>query len=167
MAARGKWSSGWGAFVLSVGLLMSASAFAQTSGPFVSVRTRPLEGSAGDSVVASLVETGVRTNASVLVTVRLVDSAGAVLAESSGWVSASTPLRLRHRAATADGVRAQVFVPVGTIQLAAPVLTFERWSGPGTLTSPHRVCPVPTREETGGTPEPVTDCEYWQLAFTI
>jgi hypothetical protein len=142
--------------VLVCGLTGGTLAGAQTTPPMQSVVTAPLTGAAGDTVVASVVDTGVRTGASVTVTLRLVDSNGVVLGQVTGVVSASTPLRITARAPSSGGVHAQVLLPCGGPQLSAPVVTGERW-GPTGISSGHVIEFIPTSDPLGGTHEPVTN----------
>ena len=95
---------------------------------FVRVTTRAIPGDAYDTVVASAVETGVRTGGSATVTLRLLDSSGAVVAQTTGVVSDGVPLRLSYRAPSTAGLSAQVVIPLGATGLSAPVVTIERWN---------------------------------------
>lgn len=153
-----------GAAVLVLGLMLCgwvAGAQTQEPVPIIDVRTRAVPGASGDTVVASLVDTGLRTGASVVATLRVLDANGAIVAETTSAVSAGTPLRLRYRAPSTAGVSAQVLIPLGPDQLAAPVMVLERWAPAFPLTAPKPlICAVaPRMGDDGPSPGPTTDCE--------
>lgn len=91
-------------------------------------KTGPSSGEAGDQVVASVVETGVRTGGSQQVTLQLLDSAGGIVAQTSGVVDVDSPLRVSHVAASAGPLVARVIAAVTGTTLSAAVVTVERWS---------------------------------------
>ncbi|MCP3138732.1 hypothetical protein [Pyxidicoccus xibeiensis] len=126
------------------------------------VKTAARTGAISDTVVASVVDTGIRTGATVTVTLRLRDSAGAVLAQTTGAVNEGLPLRLSYKATTANGIFAEVVFPIGSAMLSAPVVTLERWNRlaappPPPPPPPPAVCPTyisrPDEDD-----EPVTLC---------
>jgi hypothetical protein len=147
-AMRERWGMGGRALALMV-LVCGLAAGAQQRGlvKVMNVTTTPVSGAVGDTVVASVVDTGIRTGATVTVTLRLLDSLGAVLAQTSGEVNEGTPLRLSYRAASANGISAQVIVPIGGVPLSAPVITLERWSAatvpPPEEPRPPVTCAIP------------------------
>ncbi|WP_163988950.1 hypothetical protein [Pyxidicoccus caerfyrddinensis] len=161
-----------GAWVLVLAMVLCGwgpQAWAQsttTTTRITRVTTRPLTGTAGDMVVASVVDTGIRTGASVLVRLRVVDAAGTVLAQTTGTVSEGVPLRLTYRATSSVGVSAQVDVPLGPIVLSAPVVTIERWnpSLPLATPLPPVICQI-TGEDTPP-PGPTLDCTRQYLNIT-
>ena len=168
---------GW-TLVLSV-LLGGLSAQAQAQAPtsttpatatptrFVRVTTRAIPGDAYDTVVASAVETGVRTGGSATVTLRLLDSNGAIVAQTTGVVSDGVPLRLSYRAPSTAGLSAQVVIPLGATRLSAPVVTIERWNPQLPLTDhlPPLICHT-RQPETIPPPDPVMDCTVERLNVT-
>ncbi|MFP2911633.1 hypothetical protein ACLESD_42730 [Pyxidicoccus sp. 3LFB2] len=132
----------------------------------VRVTTGAVTGNAQDTVVASVVETGVRTGARVTVTLRLLDSNGAIVAQTSGLVSDGVPLRLVYRAPSTAGVSAQVVIPLGATNLSAPVVTIERWNPDLPLAIwPPIVC-HPPMVETDPPPGPVLNCQVERLDRT-
>jgi|GEM_PF-2717933 hypothetical protein len=134
-----------GALVLAVLLCgVAVEARAQAQAQSLKVTTAPISGAVGDTVIASVVDTGIRTGASVVVTLRVVDGSGAVLAQTSGPVSESVPLRLSYRAAVHTGLSAQVLLPFTDVVLSVPVLTLERWPP---VPRPSAVLPPPPRPE--------------------
>jgi hypothetical protein len=160
--------TGWstlraGMLALAVLLGGMPEAQAQTPPTTLGVTTRPVAGAAGDMVVASLVDAGVKTGASVVVTLRIVDANGAVVAQTSGPVSESAPLRLSYRASAATGLSAQVIVPMAATGPSVPVLTLERWRPvaappPPPLPEPER-CVLPSvNPRPPPTDGPVTLC---------
>jgi hypothetical protein len=161
-----------GAWVLVLGMVLCGLATqawgqsATTTTRVTRVTTRPLTGTPGDTVVASVVDTGIRTGASVLVTLRVVDVAGTVLAQTTGTVSEGVPLRLTWRATSSAGVSAQVVVPLGPTVLSAPVVTIERWnpSLPLATPLPPVICQI-TGEDTPP-PGPTLDCQRQFLNIT-
>ncbi|WP_238540071.1 hypothetical protein [Corallococcus macrosporus] len=106
----------------------AGQAWGQSEPVTLSVKTDFSHGEAGDQVVASVVETGVRTGASQVVTLQLVDAAGVVVAQTTGTVDQDTPLRLVYRVPTASAVFARVFATVGVATFSVAVVTVERWS---------------------------------------
>ena len=153
------------ALVLGV-LLCGAAAQAQESTRAARVTTTPLPGDAGDTVVVSVVDAGVRTGARVPVTLQLVDGSGTVVARTSGVVSEGVPLRLTYRAPSSAGLSAQTLIPTGPTQLSAPVVVVERWNPTiNKLKIPIIVC-APPMVETDPEPEPVSDChvEYVEIS---
>ncbi|QSQ26660.1 hypothetical protein JY651_17765 [Pyxidicoccus parkwayensis] len=158
--------SAWGVvlgLVLCCGL--ATQAWAQSSPTLaVQVTTQPRTGAAGDMVVASVMDTGVRTGARVSVTLRILDASGAIVAQTTDVVSEGVPLRLTYRATSSAGLSAQVLVPLGSTRLSAAVLTLERWdpSLPLGWYEPF-LCPITSDPYLP--PGPITDChvEYLDL----
>ncbi|MFY2556772.1 hypothetical protein ACN469_04025 [Corallococcus terminator] len=91
-------------------------------------KTAPSHGEAGDQVVASVVETGVRTGGSQFVTLQLLDSAGTIVAQTSGMVDVDSPLRVSHRAASAGPLVARVVSAVTGTPLSVAMVIVERWA---------------------------------------
>ncbi|WP_163992824.1 hypothetical protein [Pyxidicoccus caerfyrddinensis] len=147
--------------VLAVLLGGMTEAQAQTQNPALKVTTPPVAGAAHDTVVASLVDAGIMTGDTVMVTLRLVDAAGAVVAQTSGLVSESMPLRLSYRATSAGGLSAQVLVPLTEVGLSLPLLSVERWS-PAVWPPPREpqpeACLMPRTQRPPPTEGPVTLC---------
>lgn len=94
----------------------------------LAAKTAPSHGEAGDQVVASVVETGVRTGGSQVITLQLLDSAGAIVAQTSGVVDGDSPLRLSHRATSAGSLSARVVSGTTGTPLSVAVVTVERWA---------------------------------------
>lgn len=118
-----------GLLVLLMGVTGGAGqAWGQSVPVTRAVVTAPSYGEAGDMVVASVVETGVRTGQSQAVTLQLLDASGGVVAQTWGVVDQDTPLRLSYRAPTAAPVVARAISTVSGGTFAAAVVTVERWS---------------------------------------
>ncbi|MCY1023893.1 hypothetical protein [Pyxidicoccus sp. MSG2] len=162
-----------GAWVRVLGMVLcglATQAWGQTTTPprVERVTTRPLTGATRDTVVASVVDTGVRTGASVLVTLRLVDVNGTIVAQTTGTVSEGVPLRLSYRAPSSAGVSAQVVVPLGPTELSAAVVTLERWNPnlPLSTPLPPAVCQI--MGDDGPPPGPTSDgCHREYLDITL
>ncbi|MCP3167482.1 hypothetical protein [Myxococcus qinghaiensis] len=108
---------------------VSGSALGQTTAVLTHVaKTPPSHGEAGDQVVASVVDTGIRTGGSQVVTLQLLDSAGTIVAQTSGVVDGDSPLRVSHRATSANPLFARVIAATTGTTLSAAVVTVERWS---------------------------------------
>ena len=150
---------GW-ARALAVGALVwGFTAMAQTPPPTVWVSTVAVQGAANDTVVASAADVGVRTGATLTVTLRLVTERGAVLAEVTGPVTEGSPLRVSARAPTSLGVRAELVLPYSPLPLSAGVLVLERWEPLDKLRIPPVVCPFPwwrTNDDETGMEETTT-----------
>lgn len=154
------------ALVLGV-LLCGAAAQAQETTRAARVTTTPLPGDAGDTVVVSVVETGVRTGARVPVTLQLVDGSGNVVAQTSGVVSEGMPLRLTYRAPSSAGLSAQALIPAGATQLAAPVVVVERWNATINKFKIPVISCAPPMVETDPEPEPVQYCHVQYVEIRI
>ncbi|MCP3098121.1 Gmad2 immunoglobulin-like domain-containing protein [Myxococcus sp. K15C18031901] len=131
-------------------------AHAAATVPQMTSTTPALSGQVGDQVVASVVETGVRTGASVMVLLQLRDAAGTVVAQTSGLVSEGAPLRVSYQATSAGGLRAFASAPKDGPQFSAAVLTIERWSTSPTPPTPPQHCVYPMPEPTPRPNGPVT-----------
>jgi len=138
-------------------MVVGMGALASATVPQVTSRTPALSGQVGDQVVASVVEAGVRTGASVMVVLQLRDAAGTVVAQTSGLVSEGNPLRLTHQATTTGGLYAFASAPADGPSFSAAVLLLERWPirpGPTDPPPEHCVAPMPQPDPPPG--EPVT-----------
>ncbi|WP_228557784.1 MULTISPECIES: hypothetical protein [unclassified Myxococcus] len=92
------------------------------------VKTAFSYGEPRDLVVASVVETGVRTGQSQTVTLQLLDHSGVVVAQTTGVVDQDTPLRLTYRTPSEAPVFARAIATVSAETLSAAAVTVERWS---------------------------------------
>ncbi|MFP2960478.1 hypothetical protein ACLEPN_22310 [Myxococcus sp. 1LA] len=118
-----------GVLALLVGVIGGAGqAWGQPAPVTLAVKTDFSYGEADDIVVASVVETGVRTGASQVVTLQILNTGGSVVAQTTGEVDQETPLRLVYRTSTATPVFARAIATVGVETLSVPVITVERWS---------------------------------------
>ncbi|WP_284665569.1 hypothetical protein [Myxococcus sp. SDU36] len=116
-----------------VALLMGVAggagqAWSQSAPVTRAVKTDASHGEAGDQVVASVTEAGVRTGASQFVTLQLVGPAGDVVAQTKGVVDPDAPLRLSYVARTAAPLFARAIATVSGETLSVAVVTVERWS---------------------------------------
>jgi hypothetical protein len=157
-----------GAWVLVLGMVLcgwATQAWAQstTTTRITRVTTRPLTGTTGELMVASVVDTGVRTGASVRVTLRVVDAAGTVLAQTTGTVTEGVPLRLTWWATSSAGASAQVDVPLGPTTLSAPVVTVERWNPSFPLAIPRPPVTCQITGEDVPPPGATLDCQRQYL----
>ncbi|QAT89032.1 hypothetical protein EJ065_7510 [Corallococcus coralloides] len=120
---------GWMRALAMMALLWGVVVAAQAAPPSytLTMTTEPLTGAAYDTVVASVVEAGtLRAPSPVPMTLNILDEHDVVLATVTGYVSTSSPLRVRARAPSSGPLRAQVILPPGTQKLAAGVLAIER-----------------------------------------
>ncbi|RKH13524.1 hypothetical protein D7V97_05350 [Corallococcus sp. CA053C] len=157
-------AGGWARALAVTALFWGFTAMAQTAPPTRVVKTDLVPGAALDTVVASVVDVGVRTGGTVTVTVRLVTAAGVVLAEATGPVTEGLPLRISARAPSTAGVRAEVLLPSDTMPMSIGLLGIERWpQPPATPQFPPILCKLPraaTGDPVSGYPEPTTG-EPW------
>ncbi|MCE9669651.1 hypothetical protein LY474_17795 [Myxococcus stipitatus] len=159
----------WGNVVkgaLALLMVVGMGAFAAASIPQMTSQTPALSGQVGDQVVASVVETGVRTGASVSVVLQLRDSAGRIVAQTSGLVSEGSPLRLTYVATSTGGLHAFASAPADGPQFSAGVLTIERWSTSPTPPTPPQECVAPMPQPEPGPDGPVTLTAYCRPAET-
>lgn len=150
----------WVRSLAVMALLWGVAVAAQAAPTYtVAMTTEPLTGATYDTVVASVVEAGtLRGPTLVPMTLRILDEHDVVLATVTGTVSAGAPLRVRARAPSAGGVRAQVILPPGAEKLSAGVLVLEREGGEEPPDPKSTWCTMTATaiDPVTGMPEPVT-----------
>ncbi|RYZ44274.1 MAG: hypothetical protein EOO71_00170 [Myxococcaceae bacterium] len=136
-------------------LLWGVTAAAQAAPlPTTVVTTEVLTGSANDMVEASIDDVGVpSTGQAVPVTLRILGEGDVVLATVTGTVSTGSPLRVRARAPSAAGVRAQLILHPSRVRMAAGVLTLEREAP---RDPPRKTVCVAAKDPNTTMPEPIT-----------
>lgn len=151
---------GWVRALSMMALLWGVVVAAQAAPTYtLFMTTEPLEGATNDTVVASVVEAGtLRAPGQVPMTLNILDENDVVLASVTGIVSAGSPLRVRARAPSPRGLRAQVILPPGTEKLAAGVLAIERDGGEEPSDPKSEWCEMIFNaiDPITGMPEPVT-----------
>lgn len=142
---------------------VAAAAQAAPTQSSLVITTEPLAGTANDTVEASVEDAvALRGGAPVPMTLRILDEHGTVLATVTGIASPAAPLRVRARAPSAAGVRAQLILPPEAEQLTPGVLAIAR-EEPCELPPPptRSVCELHAQDPVTTMPEPVTMGKCW------
>lgn len=151
---------GWVRALTMMALLWGVVVAAQAVPTYTLIMTtEPLAGATNDTVVASVVEAGtLRAAGQVPMTLNILDENDVVLATATGIVSTGSPLRVRARAPSPGGLRAQVILPPGTEKLSAGVLAIERAASEDPSDPKSNWCEMifMAIDPMTGMPEPVT-----------